>query len=88
VVGEHDMDLQMRRLLEQAGQELPDSKPTLEINPEHPIVQQMDKESDDDRFNDMAMLLYEQATLAEGGQLDDPAQFVGRLNKLIVDLSK
>lgn len=87
VVGEHDIDLQMRRLLEQAGQELPDSKPSLEINPEHPIVQQMDKESDDDRFADLSRLLFEQATLAEGGQLDDPAQFVTRLNKLIVDLT-
>ena len=87
VVGEFDMGLQMRRLLEQAGQQLPESKPSLEVNPDHPIVQKMDAESDEDRFADMAWLLYEQATLAEGGQLDDPATFVSRMNKLIVQMS-
>ncbi|RDL45845.1 molecular chaperone HtpG [Marinomonas piezotolerans] len=87
VVGEFDMGLQMRRLLEQAGQQLPESKPSLEINPDHPIVQKMDSETDEDRFSDMAWLLYEQATLAEGGQLDDPATFVTRMNKLIVQMS-
>ena len=88
VVGEHDMGLQMRRLLEQAGQQLPDTKPTLEINPEHPIVVKMDAESDDERFADMTWLLFEQATLSEGGQLEDPATFVSRMNKLIVQLSQ
>ncbi|GAB3476088.1 molecular chaperone HtpG [Marinomonas epiphytica] len=88
VVGEYDMGLQMRRLLEQAGQSLPESKPTLEVNPDHPIVAKMDAESDEDRFADMAWLLFEQATLSEGGQLDDPATFVSRMNKLIVQLSK
>ena len=87
VVGEFDMGLQMRRLLEQAGQQLPESKPSLEVNPDHPIVQKMDAEADEDRFADMAWLLYEQATLAEGGQLDDPATFVSRMNKLIVQMS-
>ncbi|TDO96940.1 molecular chaperone HtpG [Marinomonas balearica] len=88
VVGEYDMGLQMRRLLEQAGQAMPESKPSLEINPDHPIVVKMDKESDEDRFSDMAWLLFEQATLSEGGQLDDPASFVSRMNKLIVQLSQ
>ncbi len=88
VVGEYDMGLQMRRLLEQAGQNLPESKPSLEINPEHPIVVKMDGESDEERFSDMAWLLFEQATLSEGGQLEDPATFVNRMNKLIVQLSK
>ncbi|MFT2109735.1 molecular chaperone HtpG [Marinomonas sp. 2405UD68-3] len=88
VVGEYDMGLQMRRLLEQAGQNLPESKPSLEINPEHPIVVKMDSESDEERFSDMAWLLFEQATLSEGGQLEDPATFVNRMNKLIVQLSK
>lgn len=88
VVGEHDMGLQMRRILEQAGQQLPESKPSLEINPEHPIVVKMDQESDDERFADMSWLLFEQATLSEGGQLDDPATFVSRMNKLIVQLSQ
>ncbi|MDB4837002.1 molecular chaperone HtpG [Marinomonas sp.] len=88
VVGEYDMGLQMRRLLEQAGQQLPDSKPTLEVNPDHPIVTKMNDESDEERFADMAWLLFEQATLSEGGQLEDPATFVSRMNKLIVQLSK
>lgn len=88
VVGEYDMGLQMRRLLEQAGQKLPDSKPTLEINPDHPIVVKMDAEADEDRFADMAWLLFEQATLSEGGHLEDPATFVSRMNKLIVQLSQ
>ncbi|MCZ2722949.1 molecular chaperone HtpG [Marinomonas sp. 15G1-11] len=88
VVGEYDMGLQMRRLLEQAGQQLPESKPSLEINPEHPIVVKMDVESDEERFTDMAWLLFEQATLSEGGQLEDPATFVSRMNKLIVQLSQ
>ncbi|KZN12720.1 molecular chaperone HtpG [Marinomonas sp. TW1] len=88
VVGENDMGLQMRRLLEQAGQKLPDSKPTLEVNPDHPIVVKMDAEADEERFSDMAWLLFEQATLSEGGQLEDPATFVSRMNKLIVQLSQ
>jgi molecular chaperone HtpG len=88
VVGENDMGLQMRRLLEQAGQKLPESKPTLEVNPDHPIVAKMNDESDEERFADMAWLLFEQATLSEGGQLEDPATFVSRMNKLIVQLSK
>ncbi|MEO9654712.1 molecular chaperone HtpG [Marinomonas sp.] len=88
VVGEYDMGLQMRRLLEQAGQSLPESKPTLEVNPDHPIVAKMDAEADEERFSDMAWLLFEQATLSEGGQLEDPATFVSRMNKLIVQLSK
>ncbi|ADZ91178.1 molecular chaperone HtpG [Marinomonas mediterranea] len=88
VVGEYDMGLQMRRLLEQAGQAMPESKPSLEINPDHPIVVKMDSEADEERFSDMAWLLFEQATLSEGGQLDDPASFVSRMNKLIVQLSQ
>ncbi|TPE52315.1 molecular chaperone HtpG [Maribrevibacterium harenarium] len=87
VVGEFDMGLQMRRLLEQAGQKVPESKPTLEVNPDHPIVQKMDQESDEERFADMAWLLFEQATLSEGGQLEDPASFVSRMNKIIVQMS-
>ena len=87
VVGEFDMGLQMRRLLEQAGQKVPESKPSLEVNPDHPIVQKMDQESDEERFADMAWLLFEQATLSEGGPLEDPASFVSRMNKIIVQMS-
>ena len=88
VVGEHDMGAQMRRLLEQAGQEMPESKPTIEVNPEHPLVVQMDNESDEDRFADLAKVIFDQASLAEGGSLKDPAAYVHRLNKLLLELSK
>lgn len=87
VVGEHDMGAQMRRLLESAGQTVPESKPTIEINPEHPLVQKLDKESDEGRFEDLARILFEQAQLAEGGSLHDPAAYVNRLNKLLLELA-
>lgn len=86
VVGEHDMGAQMRRLLESAGQQVPESKPIIEINPTHPLVVKMDQESDEDRFADLAKILFDQASLAEGGHLKDPAAYVQRLNKLLLDL--
>lgn len=86
VVGEHDMGAQMRRLLESAGQKVPDAKPIIEINPEHPLVVKLDQEQDEDRFNDLAKVLFDQASLAEGGHLKDPAAYVQRLNKLLLDL--
>lgn len=86
VVGEHDMGAQMRRLLESAGQKVPDSKPIIEINPEHPLVVKLDQEQDEDRFSDLAKVLFDQASLAEGGHLKDPAAYVQRLNKLLLDL--
>jgi len=87
VVGEADMGAQMRRLLEQAGQALPDSKPIFELNPEHPLVKKLDQEPDEDRFGDLVKVLFDQANLAEGGQLDDPASYVQRLNKLLLEMS-
>lgn len=87
VVGEHDMGAQMRRLMEQAGQAVPESKPNLEINPEHPLVKKLDMEPDEDRFAELIRILFDQACLAEGGSLDDPASYVQRLNKLIMELS-
>ncbi len=87
VVGEHDMGAQMRRLLEQAGQDVPSSKPTIEINPEHPLLQKMDQESDEDRFSDLTWVIYDQANLAEGGALDDPAAYVSRMNKLLLEIN-
>lgn len=86
VVGEQDMGAQMRRLLESAGQQVPDSKPVIEINPEHPLVAKLDQEADEDRFGDLARVLFDQASLAEGGHLQDPAAYVGRLNKLLLEL--
>lgn len=87
VVGEQDMGQQMRRILEAAGQSLPESKPIFELNPEHPLVQKLDAEADEDRFVELSKVLFDQAQLAIGGQLDDPAAYVHRLNKLLLELS-
>jgi molecular chaperone HtpG len=87
VVGDQDMGAQMRRIMEAAGQELPDSKPIMELNPEHPLVEKLDAESDEDRFADLSLLLFDQAQLAAGDSLEDPASFVARLNKLLLELS-
>ncbi|MES2675615.1 MAG: molecular chaperone HtpG [Pseudomonadota bacterium] len=87
VVAEHDMGAQMRRILESAGQKVPDSKPIFELNPEHPLVKKLTQETGEDRFNDLAHILFDQANLAEGAQLQDPAAYVQRLNKLLLELS-
>lgn len=87
VVGEADMGAQMRRIMEAAGQEVPESLPTLEVNPTHPLVEMLDQEPDEDRFADLASIIFDQASLAEGGQLEDPAAFVARLNKLLLKMS-
>ncbi|HKK22523.1 MAG TPA: molecular chaperone HtpG, partial [Pseudohaliea sp.] len=76
VVAEHDMGAQMRRIMEAAGQPVPETKPTLELNPGHPLIALLDRESDEDRFSDLARVVFDQATLAEGGQLEDPASYV------------
>lgn len=87
VLGAQDMALHMQQLLKQAGHELPDSKPVLEINPEHAMLQRMDQEVDEDRFGDWVSLLYDQAMLAEGGTLEDGAGFVRRLNDMLLSTS-
>ncbi len=86
VVGKEEMGMQMRRMLEAAGQALPESKRVLEINMSHPLIVKMDAQSDEARFEDMVELIYEQAQLAEGSQLEDPAGYVDRINKLLVNL--
>ena len=83
VTGEGDMSANLERLLKSAGQAAPTVKPTLEINPSHVLVTRLNSEADEARFADWANLLFEQALLAEGGQLDDPASFVRRLNGLL-----
>ena len=88
VLGEQEMAMHMQQLMKQAGHEIPSSKPTLEINPEHPILVKMDHETDEDRFGDWSRLLLDQAVLAEGGQLEDAAGFVSRMNELIIELSE
>ena len=87
VLGEQDMGLQMRQIMEAAGQAVPETKPTFEVNPEHPLIEKLDKEADEDRFADLALVLFDQAGLAAGAQLDDPATYVARLNKLLLELS-
>lgn len=87
VVDEADMGAQMRRLLEQAGQDVPESKPIFELNPDHPLVKKLDQEADEDRFADLVSVLFDQANLAEGGQLEDPSAYVSKLNRLLLELS-
>jgi len=87
-VAEHEMGAQMRRIMEAAGQEMPETKPTMEINVDHPLLQRLDQESDEERFADLAQILLDQAALAEGSVLEDPATYVARLNKLLVEMSR
>jgi len=87
VTGENDLGPQMRRLLEASGQNVPDSKPIFEINPGHPLIGRLDDETDDARFEDLAMILLDQARLGEGEQLPDPGAYVARINKLLLELS-
>lgn len=86
VVGEYDMSANLARVLKAVGQNAPDSKPTLEVNFDHLLVKRLEAETDDTRFNDLALILFDQAQLAEGGQLDDPAGFVGRINQLMLKM--
>ena len=86
VIGEHDMGAQMRRILEAAGQKAPAAKPALEINPTHPLLQRIAATTEDPTFADLTMLVFEQATLAEGSQLPEPAAFVQRLNRLLLSM--
>ncbi|GAA0724176.1 molecular chaperone HtpG [Dokdonella soli] len=84
VLGEYDMALHMQRLLREAGHEVPDSKPILEINPAHPLVQKLAAETDDTRSADIGQLLFEEAQLAAGDQLADPAAFIARVNRVLL----
>ena len=81
VVEDGDMSGHLARLLKQAGQAAPKSQPVLEVNPEHALVKRLDASA---HFDDLAHILFDQATLAEGGQLDDPASYVKRVNALLV----
>lgn len=83
VSGAHDLSGNLERMLRAAGQKTPDSKPTLEVNPSHPLVVRLQAEADEARFGELALVLFDQALLAEGGQLEDPASFVKRMNSLL-----
>ncbi len=84
---EHDLGAGLRKILAAAGQAVPESKPALELNTIHPLVKYLDGLADAGRFEALAVLLYEQAELAEGGELGNPAEFVQRLNRLLVELA-
>jgi molecular chaperone HtpG len=88
VLNEQDMAMHMQRILKEAGHELPSSKPILEINPDHPIVKKLGSEKSKQKFTDWSDILFDQALLAEGGQLDDPASFVAKLNKMLVSIAR
>ncbi|MET0065170.1 MAG: molecular chaperone HtpG [Candidatus Thiodiazotropha sp.] len=87
VVEDYDMSANLARVLKSVGQDAPQTKPIMEINASHPLVERLEQESDDERFGDLAKVLFDQAQLAEGGQLDDPAAFVRRLNTLMLNLA-
>jgi molecular chaperone HtpG len=85
VLDEYEMALHLRRVLKQSGHDMPESAPVLEINPGHALLKRLELETDSERASDLALLLLEQAQVAEGAQLDDPAAFVQRLNRVILE---
>lgn len=87
VVGQFDMGAQMKKIMEAAGQKVPDSKPIFEINVDHPLVQRLESEQGEDRFRELSAVLFDQATLASGEQLQDPGAYVSRLNRLLLELA-
>lgn len=86
VADEMDMGIQLQRLLKAAGQDVAEVRPIFELNPEHQLVKQLRDEKNQERFKEWAYILFDQAVLAEGGQLKDPASFIQRMNKLLLDL--
>ena len=85
VVEQQDMAVSMQKILKQAGHEVPNIEPILEINIEHPLVKRLSEEQDDEKFSDLTHLLFDQAMLSEGGQLEDPVAFVTRINQLLLE---
>ncbi len=88
VVGNQDMGGHMRRLMEAAGQPMPDADISLEINPEHPLIARLDDEQSEERFADLVTIIYGQSQLAEGSHLKEPGQYVDKLNQFLLDLMK
>ncbi|MSR08999.1 MAG: molecular chaperone HtpG [Gammaproteobacteria bacterium] len=84
VIGEHEMGAQMRKLMQATGQTVPEAQPILEVNPAHPLLKRLATETDEARFTDLALLIVDQAHLAEGGQLEDPGAFVQRLSRILL----
>ena len=86
VAADNDLNPQLRRMLEASGQAIPETKPILEINVEHPLVSRLAKEPDKAHFDDLSHIVMDHALLAEGSQLDSPAEYVQRMNKLLLDI--
>ena len=86
VAADNDLSPQLRQMLEASGQSLPDSKPILEVNMGHPLLQRLDTERDENRFAALAGIVLDHALLAEGSQLDNPADYVARMNRLLLEL--
>ena len=87
VSDQHDLGANLQRIMKSVGQKAPDWKPILEINPRHPLVQRMKADIDGARFDDLSHILFDQSLLAEGGQIEDPAGFVKRLNEFMLELA-
>ena len=88
VAGDQDIPLQMRQMLEASGQTLPESRPVLEVNMEHPLLQRLSAETDGDRFADLSEIVLDHAMLAEGTQLSDPADYLQRMNRLLTTMDE
>ncbi len=86
-IDDNDMGSQMRKIMEASGQSVPETKPIFEVNPEHPLVAKLDNESDEEMFEDVITVLFGQASLSEGGSIDEPGDFSAKLNKLLLKLS-
>ncbi|MES2664180.1 MAG: molecular chaperone HtpG [Pseudomonadota bacterium] len=88
VLDEYDMGAQMRQIMKAAGQDMPDPKPIFELNPTHPLIEQLNDLVQEDRFEQLVRILFDQAALLEGTQLKDPAAYVKRIHALLLELSK
>ena len=84
VVGEHDISGNLERILKAAGQSTPENKPILEVNPNHDLIKKLEKIEENQLFNDYSSVIFDQAILAEGGQLDDPIGYVNKVNKFLI----
>ena len=87
VVDENELSGNLERMLKAAGQKVPNSKPILEINSDHPLIAKLKAEQGKERFADWCYILFDQSLLAEGGQIEDPAGFVKRLNALMLEMA-
>ncbi|HEY5703226.1 MAG TPA: molecular chaperone HtpG [Gammaproteobacteria bacterium] len=88
VSDQHDMGLNLERILKASGQKVPGTAPILEINPGHPVIERLKSMDEEEVFSDWSNILFEQALLSEGGQLEDPAGFVQRLNKMFIQMGR